>query len=54
VRDGLTDHWAEILGLEGGQVNESVEVGCIARSPLSKNRGYTQNPSISAWPGFAS
>jgi hypothetical protein len=23
VRDGLADHWAEILGLEIGQVNES-------------------------------
>jgi len=29
VRDGLPDHWAEILGLEARQVNESVQVGCI-------------------------
>jgi len=27
VRDGVADHWAEILGPELRQVNESAEVG---------------------------
>ena len=33
VRDGLSDHWAQILGLEGCQVNEGKEAGywlCLA------------------------
>src|SRR5215472_4880633 len=29
VRNGLADHWNEILGLEVGQVNEGTNVGCI-------------------------
>jgi len=29
VRDGLPDHWAEMLGLALGQVNEAGEVGAI-------------------------
>ncbi len=27
MRDGLADHWGEILGLKVGQVNEAEEVG---------------------------
>ena len=30
VRDGLPDHWAEILGLEAGQVNEGNKVGGVS------------------------
>jgi len=31
VRNGLADHWAEILGLEVGQVNEVGRVGYVSR-----------------------
>src|SRR5712692_9801290 len=31
VRNGLADHWAEILGLEPGQVNEVGRVGWSSR-----------------------
>ena len=41
VRDGLADHWAEILGPEIGQVNETREVGCLPEAQLAKNRHYT-------------
>jgi hypothetical protein len=41
TRDGLADHWAEMLRLEVGQVNESVEVGGVPKGQLAKNRGYT-------------
>jgi len=44
VRDGLADHWAEMLRLEVGQVNESVEVGCVPKDQLAKNPDYAQNP----------
>jgi hypothetical protein len=41
VRDRLADHWAEILWLKEGQVNEGEEVGCILNSQLAKNRHFT-------------
>ena len=41
VRDGLADHWAEILGLHVGQVNEGDEVGWVPKSMLMLNRHYT-------------
>ena len=34
MRDGLSDHWAEILGGEVGQVNEVEEDGCGVRQSL--------------------
>ena len=30
VRDGRSDHWAEILGRAGGQVNEAGELGVLS------------------------
>jgi hypothetical protein len=39
MRDGLADHWGEILGLE---VTKSMRPG--ATSQLAKNPHYTQNP----------
>ena len=33
--DGLADHWAEILGLEVGQVNEDLELSGCASSKRS-------------------
>jgi len=36
TRDGLADHWAEMLRPEVGQVNESVEVGGIPKGQLAK------------------
>ena len=38
VRDGLADHWAEILGLRGGQVNEIGWVGGVT------GRGWREVP----------
>ena len=37
VRDGLPDHWAEMLGLGVRQVNEVEEVGHVLKSRLVKN-----------------
>ena len=34
MRDDLTDQWAEMLGLDIGQVNESVEVVCVSKGEL--------------------
>ena len=38
VRDGLADHWAEILGLQREQVNEGGRVGGVS------NRGWCEIP----------
>jgi hypothetical protein len=38
VRDGLADHWAEILGPGLWEVNEGVEVGGVGERPLAINR----------------
>jgi len=35
VRNRLPDHWAEILGLEVGQVNEGSEVGSVPTGQLA-------------------
>jgi hypothetical protein len=35
VRNGLPDHWAEILGPERGRVNEGVEVACVIKGQLA-------------------
>jgi len=42
TRDGLADHWVEMLRLEVEQVNESVEVGGVPKAQLAINRHYTQ------------
>ena len=44
VRNGLPDHWAEILGPGRGQVNEGVEVACVIKGQLVKNSHYTHRP----------
>jgi hypothetical protein len=36
MRNGLPDHWAEILGLGAGQVNEGVVVGYVPQGQLRK------------------
>jgi hypothetical protein len=41
VRDGLADHWDEILGLGVRQVNEGEEVGNGSRRLLLENRACT-------------
>ncbi len=43
VRDGLANHWREILRLLTGQVNERRGFGAISKGWLAKNLGYTQN-----------
>ena len=35
-----------MLGLEGEQVNESVEVDCALSSQLLENRHFAQNPTL--------
>ena len=40
VRDGLANHWAEILGPGLGQVNEGVEVGGGPERQLAINPHY--------------
>jgi hypothetical protein len=50
VRDGLADHWAEILGLQRGQVNEGGWVGGVSGRGwreilwLLKNCSFPKNP----------
>jgi len=44
MRNGLPDHWAEILGLGAGQVNEGVVLGYVPQGQLTKNLYYAQNP----------
>ena len=39
VRDGLADHWAEILGLHGGQVNEGGWLAVSRAVIWGKSRG---------------
>ena len=46
VRDGLPNHWDEILGLEGGQVNEGTEVGRVPKVQLKLNPYYTHHPIL--------
>jgi hypothetical protein len=46
VRDGLADHWAEILGLQGQQVNEGRKVGGIS------GRGWREIPWLLKNSGF--
>jgi hypothetical protein len=46
MRDGLSDYlaaqsWAEMLGLQVGQVNEARGVGELSKRQLSKNPHYT-------------
>jgi hypothetical protein len=43
VRDGLPDHWAEMLGLEVGQVNESVKVGRATKGQFGEKSIMEQN-----------
>jgi len=38
VRNGLADHWAEILGLRVMQVNEAEGVGCVPKRQPAENR----------------
>jgi hypothetical protein len=35
-----------MLGLEGGQVNESVEVGCVPKAQLVKNHSLTDGQNV--------
>jgi len=42
MRNRLADHWAEILGLKVGQVNEAGEVGYVPKGQLAINRHFTQ------------
>ena len=44
MRNGLPNHWAEILGLGVGQVNDSEEVGFVPLGQLTKYRHFTHNP----------
>ena len=46
VRDGLPDHWAEILGPEIRQVNEGVEVGGVPERQLAIHPHYAQKPQL--------
>ena len=46
MRDGLANHWVEILGPGLGEVNEDVEVGGAPERQLAIKRHYTQNPLI--------
>ena len=41
MRNGLADHWAEILGLEVGQVNEGEEVADVSERQLLLNHDFT-------------
>jgi hypothetical protein len=38
MRNSLTDHWAEMVGPEAGQVNESVEIGLPSAGQPMINR----------------
>ena len=49
VRNGLADHWAEILGPGRGQVNEGVEVACVIKGQLVKNPDYTHWTGSGSW-----
>jgi len=55
VRDGLADHWAEILGREAGQVNEGWELGgvslmsIVARSPITLKIPLCSSKRVIAW-----
>ena len=48
VRDGLANHWAEILGLRLGQVNEGVEVGRFCGS-LTRTELCSQIKPVGGW-----
>jgi hypothetical protein len=39
VRDGLADHWAEMVGLEVRQVNEGQEVHAPSLRRVGANEG---------------
>jgi hypothetical protein len=41
VRDGLVDHWREMLRLLTGQVNQSGGVGSVSKGLLLKYRDFT-------------
>jgi hypothetical protein len=41
VRDGLADHWIEILGLDVWQVNESCGVGRLLKRIVVEILDYT-------------
>ena len=44
MRDGLADHWAEMLGLAPGQVNEGGELAVVPRGQLLQHRDNAQSP----------
>jgi hypothetical protein len=47
VRNGLSYHWAEILGLQGGQVNEGGSVGGVSRRNWREIHWLLKNVSFS-------